>query len=89
MPDDRDRRDRTSTRSIRLPLRDDKARLDAATAELDAELENSRLTTERVEQVAADVDSDRLSTDGLVLEPFEEEDTVVRHVRAALHDLGG
>jgi len=64
-------------------------RLEAATAELEESLETSRRCTEQVQQFAEDVDSDKISTDGMVLEPFEEEDTVVRHVRAALQDLAG
>lgn len=88
MPDDR-RRDRTPTRSIRLPLRDDTARLDAATAELEASIKTSRICTEQVQKFAEDVDSDKLSTDGVILEPFDEEDTVVRHVRDALRSLSG
>ncbi len=84
-----DRRDRASTRLIRLPTRDSAARMDAATAELEASIEASRQCTEAVERFAADLESDKISTDGVVLEPFEEEDTLVRTVRAALHDLEG
>ena len=81
-------RDRTPTRMIRLPLPDsDTERMDAATAELESSIEEARRCTEEVQQFAADIDSDKISTDGVVLDPFEEEDTIVRHYRA-LRALG-
>lgn len=79
-----DDRTRAPTRLIRLPLRDDDARMDAATAELDDAVETARISTEQVQRFTEDIDSDKISTEGVVLSPFEEEDTIVRHIRDAL-----
>lgn len=62
-------------------------RLDEATAELKREIDRSKRCTEEMRRIAAAVVDDKISTDGVVLEPFADEDTLVRTVRATLQDL--
>jgi hypothetical protein len=66
---------------------EDEAKLASSSAELaDAIAETGRCTADLL-QFTADVDSERISMDGIVLLPIEEEDSLVSHVEDALRGL--
>lgn len=56
----------------------------SSSADLDRSVAQSRRATAAVRRLADDLDSDRISLDGVVLEPLAEEDTLVRHARLHL-----
>lgn len=69
-----------------LPPADEKRLADSS-----AELENAIRDTERinaaVKKVADDIDSDRLSVDGVVLEEMSDDDSLVVVVREGLQSV--
>ena len=71
-----------SKRSLMLPS--DKAAAAPSSAALDRSVALSRRVTAAVQQFADDLDSDRISLDGVVLEEITEDDTLVRHARLHL-----
>lgn len=65
----------------------DEEQLAAVAAELDKATEESQKCTAAVRRVVEDIESDRLSTDGVVLEVFDEQDSLVVHLQAAVREL--
>jgi hypothetical protein len=68
----------------------DEAKLAATTADLDDSIEASKRCTAEVRRFADDVDSERISMDGIVRDVIDEfdEDSLVASVNGALRGLG-
>jgi hypothetical protein len=65
----------------------DEAKLAGSSAELADSIAQSERCTEALQQFAADVDSERISMDGVVLEPVDEDDSLVVHIEESLRGL--
>jgi hypothetical protein len=87
--------DRSKTPRMRLPRQQratlppaDEARLEPSTTELDRLRRDAQRAADELEQIAQDIDSDRMSMDGIVLAPLEDDDSLVISVKESLADLG-
>lgn len=89
----------TNPRSLTSPMRprartqrptlppEDEAKLAESSGELNAEIAESERCTAAMQRLADDVDSERISMAGIVLEPLDDEDSLVSHVEDALRGL--
>lgn len=66
----------------------DEARLAATTADLHESIEESKRCVAEVQRFTQDMDSEKISMEGVVLEPVEDDDSLVMHVRESLRGLG-
>jgi hypothetical protein len=66
---------------------EDEALLAAASRELGRAIAAADRCTAEVAKFAADVDSERISMDGVVLEPADDDDSLVVHVLENLRGL--
>lgn len=80
-------RPRARTQRPTLPP-EDEAKLAESSAELSEATAQSARCTERLQKFASDVDSERISMEGIVLAPIEDDDSLVTHVEDALRGIG-
>lgn len=81
-------RSRSRTARPTLPPADEE-KLAAASSDLLSAAADSRRQTRRMEKMAADIGSDRFSSEGIVLEPLDEDDSMVTHIEEYLATLSG
>lgn len=67
---------------------EDEAKLADSSAELERTLAQADRCTADLQRFAADLDSERISMDGIVIDPVEDDDSLVIHVEESLRALG-
>lgn len=79
-------RPRHRTQRPTLPPADEE-KLAQSTHDLDDEIEKARRCTDAMQHVADAIDSERISMDGIVLAPLDEDDSLVQHIEESLRGL--
>jgi hypothetical protein len=80
----------TRSRTARPTLPpEDEAKLAEASSDLAHAVDDSQRQTRRMERLAADIDSDRILSGGIVLEPLDDDDSLVTHIEEFLAAQGG
>ena len=66
---------------------EDEAKLAESSADLAESIAESERCTAAMQRLADDVDSERISMVGIVLDQVDDEDSLVQHVEDALREL--